>query len=46
MDFHEVLSSAANDGVDEVGLLILVTYNGVARVNAWIARTGNAALLE
>jgi hypothetical protein len=46
MDFTEVLSTAAVDDIEELGVLMLVTYKGLDGVNEWIARTGTNALLE
>jgi hypothetical protein len=46
MDFTEVLSTAALDDVDELGLLMLVTYKGLDGVNEWVAGTGCTALIE
>lgn len=46
MDFAEALSTATLDDVDELGLLMLVTYKGLDGVNEWIARTGSSALIE
>jgi len=45
MDFTETLSTATLDDVDELGLLMLVTYKGLDEVNEWIARTGSTALI-
>jgi hypothetical protein len=43
-DFTEALSTATLDDVDELGLLVLVTYKGLDGVNEWITRTGSTAL--
>lgn len=46
MDFTETLSTATVDDVDELGLLMLVTYKGLDGVNEWIARMGSTALVD
>jgi hypothetical protein len=46
MDFTETLSTATLDDVDELGLLMLVTYVGLDGANEWIVRTGSLALIE
>ena len=46
MDFTEALSTATLDDVDDLGLLMLVTYKGLDGVNEWITRTGSTALIE
>lgn len=45
MDFTEVLAQARPDDVGDLGMLMLVTYKGVERVNEWIMETGNGALI-
>lgn len=46
MDLEEVLSSATPDDMDDLGLLMLVTYKGIEGVNEWIMRAGGTALIE
>lgn len=46
MDLEEILSNANVSDVDDLGMLMLVTYKGVDGVNDWITRTGNAGLIE
>ena len=46
MEFSEVLERAKVGEVDDMGMLMLVTYKGVDGVNEWIVRKGNAELLE
>jgi hypothetical protein len=46
MDFEEVLSTANLSEVDELCLLMMVTYKGIDGVNEWISRTGHASLIE
>jgi hypothetical protein len=45
MDFTEAMETATVDDVDDLGLLMMVCYNGVDGVNEWIARTGSVALI-
>ncbi|KAH8687729.1 hypothetical protein BGZ60DRAFT_364148 [Tricladium varicosporioides] len=45
MDFTEVLAQAQRDDVGDVGMLMLVTYKGLERVNEWIMKTGNGVLI-
>ena len=46
MDLEEILLNATLDDLDDMGMLILVTYKGVDGVNEWIMRTGSTALIE
>ncbi|CZR53408.1 uncharacterized protein PAC_03286 [Phialocephala subalpina] len=45
MELGEVLGKARLEDVDELGLLMLVTYKGVDGVNEWIVRMGSRALI-
>ncbi|KAE8449818.1 hypothetical protein EG329_007295 [Mollisiaceae sp. DMI_Dod_QoI] len=45
MELNELLQKARLEDVDELGLLMLVTYNGIDGVNEWIMRLGSKALL-
>lgn len=46
MDFGEVMESARIEDLDELALLMLVTYKGVDGVNEWILKKGNSKLIE
>jgi hypothetical protein len=46
MDFADVLSTAKLNDVDDLGVLMLVTYRGVDGVNKWIVKTGSSHLIE
>jgi hypothetical protein len=46
MDLREVLEKARLDDVDDLGLLMLVTYKGLDGVNDWIVRMGSESLLD
>ena len=45
MDFTETFATGTLEDVDDLGILLLVTFNGVNGVNEWIAKTGSTALI-
>ena len=45
MDFTETFATGTPEDVDGLGILLLVTFNGVNGVNEWIAKTGSTALI-
>lgn len=45
MELGEVLEKARLEDVDDLGLLMLVTYKGLDGVNEWIVRMGSGALI-
>ena len=46
MCLEEILSNATLEDLDDMGMLMMVTYKGVDGVNEWIMRTGSTALIE
>lgn len=46
MDFDEMMESASIEDLDELALLMLVTYKGVDGVNEWILKKENSKLID
>ncbi|KUJ17965.1 uncharacterized protein LY89DRAFT_668169 [Mollisia scopiformis] len=46
MELDEILGKARLEDVDELGLLMLVTYKGVDGVNEWIVQMGSKSLID
>ena len=46
MEFTQVMETAGVADIDDLGVLMLVTYKGVDGVNDWILKSGSTALID